>query len=122
VWKTNQSNVREQLQLQLKVELFSLASALMVARSTISRGREGRVSKTTTATARGEPTIAIVTEVVKKITRCSVKDLCANRHAHNQVSARMARTVRTFTMRTPLGDVLRVITQVQQRVQRCISY
>jgi len=55
---------------------------------------------------------------VKKIACCSVKDLCANRHAHNQVSASMTGTIRAFAMRTSLGDVLRVITQVQQRVQR----
>ncbi len=119
--KTHESNIREQLQFQLKLQLLSLASALMVARGTVSRGREVCISKTTTATARGYPAVAIVTEIVKKIVCCSVKDLCANRHAHNQVSAVVPRTIRAFAMRSTLGDVPRVITQVQQCVQRSIG-
>src|SRR5690349_17181050 len=121
VGKTNQTDVCEQLQLQLQIKLFALASALMVARCTIRRGREVRVAKTTAATARSQPTVVGVTEVVKQIARCSVKDLCAHWHAHNQVGAGMARTIRALAMRTTLGHVLRVITQVQQCVQRRIG-
>src|SRR5829696_1044579 len=35
VWKTHQTNISEQLQLELQVQLLSLASGLMVARSAI---------------------------------------------------------------------------------------
>src|SRR5215216_3477301 len=116
VWKTHQTNIREQLQLELQVQLLSLASGLMVARSTIGRGREVRISKSTAATARSQPAVAIVAEVVKKLACIRVKDLRANRHAHNQVSTVVARTIRPFTMRTTFGSVLRVVAQVQQRV------
>src|ERR1043166_962508 len=121
VWKTHQTDIREQLQFQLKVQLFSLTSALMVARCSISRGSEVRVSETTTATARSEPAVAIVTEVVKKIACCSIKDLCAYGHAYNQVVAVAAGTIRALAVRATIRDVLRVIAQMQQRVQRCIS-
>jgi hypothetical protein len=80
-----------------------------------------RVAKTAAATARSQPTVVWVTEVVKQIARCSVKDLCANRDAHDQVGARAARTIRALAMRTALGNVLRVITQMQERVQRGIG-
>ena len=122
VWKTHQTNIREQLQLELQVQLLSLASGLMVARSTIGRGREVRVSKSATPTARGQPAVAIVIEIVKQVACISVKDLRAHRHAHNQIITFATGTIRTFAMRTALGNVLRVIAQVQQRVQRAISY
>src|SRR6185369_6919111 len=70
VWKTHETDIREQLQFQLKLQLFSLTSALMVARCTVRRGCEVSVSKTTTAATRGHPAVAVVTEVVKKIACC----------------------------------------------------
>src|SRR5689334_11337728 len=65
--KTNQSNIREQLQLELQVQLFTLASRLMVARSAIRRSREVRVSETAAAPARSQPAIAVVTQVVQQV-------------------------------------------------------
>src|ERR1041384_7371668 len=85
VWKTHQTNISEQLQLELQVQLLSLASGLMVARSTIGRGREVRVPKSATPTTRGQPAITIVIEIVKQLACISVKDLRADRHAHNQI-------------------------------------
>src|SRR6185369_16780472 len=35
IWKTHQAHIRKQLQLELKVQLFSTAAALVIARSTI---------------------------------------------------------------------------------------
>src|SRR6185369_8080696 len=78
------------------------------------------VSKSATATARGQPLRAILAQVVKQVTGRSNKDLCANRHAHNQVNTAVAGTIRSFTVRTALGFVRRVVTKVQQRVQRRI--
>ena len=81
-----------------------------------------RISKPATPTARSQPAIAIVVEIVKQVACISVKDLRAHRHAHNQIIAFATRAIRAFAVRTALGGVQRVIAQVQQRVQRPISY
>jgi hypothetical protein len=93
----------------------------MVARRAIRRSREVCVTKTAAATARRQPAVAVVTQVVQQVTCRSLKDLCSDWNANNQIVAMMARAIRTFTMQSTLGDVTRVITQVQQRVQRSIG-
>src|SRR5690349_7048242 len=93
----------------------------MVARRAIGRGREVCVAKSAAATARREPASAVVTQVVQQVTCCSLKDLCSHWNANNQVFAVMARAIRSFTMETALRDVARVVTQMQQRVQRSIG-
>src|ERR1041385_6865865 len=118
--KPNQPNVREQLQLELQVQLFALASGLMVARRAIRRSREVRVAKTAAATARRQPAIAVVAQVVQQITCRSLKDLCSNWNANNQIFALMSRAIRSLTMQTTLRDMARVVAQVQQGVQRSI--
>src|SRR5215213_995916 len=65
VRKTHETDVGQQLQLELKVQLFSLPSVLMVAGSAIRRGREVRVAETAAATTCGQPAIAVVTQVVQ---------------------------------------------------------
>jgi predicted nucleic acid-binding protein len=79
-----------------------------------------RVAETAAATARCQPAIAVVTQVVKQVACRNVKDLCSNRNANNQVVAVMARAIRSLAMQTTMRDVARVIAQVQQRVQRSI--
>src|ERR1041384_2801633 len=59
VRKTHQTNISEQLQLELQVQLLSLASGLAIARSTVGRGREVRVSKSAPPAARSQPAVAI---------------------------------------------------------------
>ena len=80
------------------------------------------VPKSAPPTARGQPAVAIVIEIVEQIACISVKDLRAHRHAHNQIITFATRAIRAFAMRTTLGRMLRVIAQVQQRIQRPISY
>src|SRR5215218_9401773 len=118
--KTNEPNISEQLQLELKVQLFTLAPTLMVARRAICRSREVCVAKTAAATTRGQPAIAIVIQVVQQLTCRSIKDLCSNRNANNQVFAGVARAIRSLTVQTTLRNVAWVVTQVQEGVQRCI--
>jgi len=94
---------------------------LMVARSAISRSREVGVSESAAAAARGQPTIPIVTQVMQQIAGCSIKDLRPNGNSNKQVFAGAARTIRAFAMEPTLSDMARVVTQVQQRVQRSIG-
>jgi hypothetical protein len=44
-----------------------------------------RVSKTAATSARRQPSIAVVIQVVKQVTGCSVKDLCSNWNSNYQV-------------------------------------
>src|ERR1044072_4595245 len=118
--KTHESDIRQQLELELKVQLLALASSLMIARRAIRRAREVRVAETTAATTRRQPAIAVVTQVVQQITCRSLKDLCSNRNANKQVFPRAARAIRSFAVQTARRNVTRVVTQVQQRIQRCI--
>src|SRR4051794_2706546 len=118
--KTHEPDIREQFQLELQVKLFTLAARLMVARSAIRRSRKMRVAETAAATAPREPAIAVVTKVVQQVACRCFKDLCSNRNANNQVFAVMSRAIRSLTMQTTLRNVARVITQMQQRVQRSI--
>src|SRR5262245_25391129 len=92
----------------------------MIARRAIRRSREVRVAETTAATTRCHPAIAVMTQSVQQITGCKIKDLCSNRNANNQLFAVAARAIRSLTMQTTVRDVARVVTQVQQRVQRSI--
>src|SRR6185437_2099199 len=118
--KTNQTNVREQLQLELHIQLFTLAARLMVARRAIRRSRKVGVAETAAATARRQPAITVVTQVVQQVTCARVKDLCSNWNPNNQVFAVMARAIRSLAVQTTLGDVAGVVTQMQQCVQRSI--
>src|SRR6185369_6681390 len=52
VRKTHQTNIREQLQLELQLALFALAAALVITRRTVCRTGEVRVAKTAAAAAR----------------------------------------------------------------------
>src|ERR1041385_2937757 len=120
VRKTYQTNIGKQLQLELQVQLLTLASGLMVTRSAIRRSREVRVAETAPATARREPAITVLTQVVQQVSCRSLKDLCSHRNSNNQVFALMARAIRSLTVQTTLRDVTWVVAQVQQRVQRSI--
>jgi len=46
-----------------------------------------RVSKTAATSARRQPPIAVMIQVVKQVTGCSVKDLCSNWNSNYQVLA-----------------------------------
>src|SRR6185503_13509287 len=120
--KTNQTNIREQLQLELKVQLFTLASGLMVARGAIRRGCKVRVSKTAAAAACSQPAIAVVTQVVQQITRRSIKDLCSDWNANNQVFTSATGAIGSLAMQATRRNVARVVAQVQQRVERIIRH
>src|SRR5215203_2767228 len=100
IWKTNQSDVSQQLQFELEIQLFSLAATLMVARCAIRRAREVRISKSAPATSRGQPLSAIVVQVVKKIACCRVKDLGSDWNSNDHVSALFARPVRSFAVQS----------------------
>jgi len=80
-----------------------------------------RVPKTASASTRSEPPIAGMIQVVKQVTCRSVKDLCSNWNSNYEVLALASGPIRTFTMQTALRGVVRVITKVQQRVERIIG-
>src|SRR5215217_7480661 len=92
----------------------------MRGRDSRDKGRLPRVAKTAAATTRGQPAIAIVIQVVQQLTCRSIKDLCSNRNANNQVFAGVARAIRSLTVQTTRRNVAWVVTQVQEGVQRCI--
>src|SRR6185369_1289462 len=119
--KTDESNVRQQLQLELKIQLLALASSLMIARRAIRRSREVRVAETAAAATRRQPAIAVVTKVVQQVACRNLKDLCSNWNANNQVFPCATRAIRSLAVQTARRDVARVVPQVQQRVQRIIS-
>jgi hypothetical protein len=79
-----------------------------------------RVAEAAAATACRQPAVAVVTQVVQQVARNSLKDLCSNWNANNQVFAVMSRAIRSLTMQTTGCNVARVITEMQQRVQRSI--
>src|SRR5262249_14414314 len=87
VRKAYQTNVGEQLELELEIQRFASTSALMIARSTIGRSREMRVSKTAATSTRRQPTIAIMIQVMKQVACISIKDLCSNRNSNHRVLA-----------------------------------
>ena len=120
VGEAHQTDVCEQLEFELQLDLFSLASALMVARRAIGGSREVRISKPAAAAARRQPAIAVVTEIVQQVAGCCVKDLCPDWNSNYQIVAIMSGTIRSLTVRTTLGSVLRVVTQMQERVERTV--
>jgi hypothetical protein len=81
-----------------------------------------RVSKTATAAAGSQPAIALVTQVVQQLTCRSIKDLCSDWNANNQVFPSAAGAIRSLAMQATRRDMARVVAQVQQRVERSIRH
>jgi hypothetical protein len=81
-----------------------------------------RVSEAAATAPRREPTLMILREVVQQIACGGVEDLCADGDAHNRVLAVSPRTLRALAVPPALGQVLRVITKMQQRIERLVSF
>ncbi len=92
----------------------------MITGRAVSRRCEMCITKSTAAAARCPPTRAILIEVGQQLARARIENLRPNRHAHHRIRAFAAGSIAAFAVQATTGNMLRVITQVQQRIQRCV--
>src|SRR5260370_17129700 len=93
----------------------------MVTRCAICRTGKVRVAETSATAMRTQPALSVGLTVKQGFIRLRIKHLGPHRHADNYVCAFFARTIAALAMQTATGDVQRVVTQMQQRIQRRIS-
>src|SRR6266403_3155970 len=93
----------------------------MVTRCAICRTGKVRVAEASATAMRSQPALSVGITVKQEFIRLRIKHLGPYRHADNYVCAFFARTIAALAMQTATGDVQRVVTQMQQRVQRRIS-
>jgi hypothetical protein len=80
-----------------------------------------RVSPAALAPFRREKSLKIVGEIVKQLSGRSVENLCSNGHLYDHVSSFPAVSVRSLAMAAAFRMMLRVVSQVQKRVQAFIG-
>ena len=86
IGKTDQPHISEQLELELKLELFARTSFLMVARCSVCRSRKARIAKSATSTARRQPALSRVAQINQQVVCARIKNLRAQRNAHDLVA------------------------------------
>jgi hypothetical protein len=79
------------------------------------------VAKTSAATMGGQPALSVRVTVEQQVIRLRIKYLRPNGHADNHVGSFFARTIAAFAVQTASGNVQRVVTQMEQRIQRRIT-
>src|SRR5882762_51183 len=90
----------------------------MVAGRAVRRAGKVRVAKTSSTAMGGQPALAIGVTVKQEFIRLGIKDLRADGHADNHIRSLFARTIAALSVETAAGDVQRVVTQMQERIQR----
>src|SRR5258708_7240506 len=93
----------------------------MVARRAVRRAGKVRVAKTSASTVRGQPALSVRVTIKQQFIRLWIKHLRADGHANNHIRALFARTIAALSVQTAAGDVQRVVTKVQQRIQRRVT-
>src|SRR6185312_4515556 len=86
------------------------------------RSGELSIAKPSAAAFRDQKASSVFSKVFDQVSSQSVKDLRAHRHSDYRIGAFTSRALRTFTMHATPGNMLGVVTQVKQRIQRAISY
>ncbi len=80
-----------------------------------------RVAKSSAAAARREPARAVLIQVRQQIVRARIKNLGSDRHAHDRVGSFAPGSVAALAVQAAAGNVLGVVTQVQERVHRLVG-
>ena len=81
-----------------------------------------RVTKAAPTTAGDQPTRPVLDKVMKQRARRSIKNLRADRHPHCHVGALAPGAVGALAMHSASRDMQRIVTKVQQRVQRLVRF
>src|SRR5438132_5113148 len=79
-----------------------------------------RVTKAAPAAASDQPPGRVLNQVMKQGIRGRIKNLRADRYPHRHVGAFAPRAVGALAMHSAARDVQRVVTKMQQRVQRLV--
>src|SRR3977135_139192 len=94
----------------------------MVTRRAICRTGKVRVAETSPASMRSQPALSVAVTVKQEFIRLRIKHLGPHRHAHNYICALFTRTIAALSMQTATGNVQRVVTQMEERIQSRISH
>src|SRR6266481_7697910 len=92
----------------------------MVTRRAICRTGKVRVAETSPTAMRSQPALSVGVTVKQEFIRLRIKHLGPHRHADNYVCAFFAGTIAALAMQTATRNVQRVVTEMQQRIQRRI--
>jgi hypothetical protein len=106
----------------LQFKLFALTALLMVAGRAISRTGEVRVAKASATTVSSQPALAVNHTIKQQFIRPGIKHLRADGHAHNHVGAFFTSTIAAFAVHPAPRYVQRVVTQMQECIQRQVSH
>src|ERR1043166_8414200 len=112
VREANQSGVGQELQLELQLPFFAVASFLVIARSTIRRSSKVRVAKSSATSPRRQPALSIFGKVKEQFVRDCVENLRADWDADDYVFAFLSRSIATLTVHAATRHVQRVVAQV----------
>src|SRR5258706_1652922 len=94
----------------------------MVARRPIRRTGKVSVAKPA-ATAMGrQPTLVFRITVKQQLVSLRIKNLGPHRYADNDIGALFTGTIAALSVQTATGNMQRVITQVQERIQRRVPH
>src|ERR1043165_5820277 len=93
----------------------------MITRRAGRRSREVRIAEAAAPAACSEPALARMRKIVEQISSYRVEDLCADGDFHHQIFAVAPRTVRALAVASTLRFVLRVVAQMQQRIERLVG-
>src|SRR5712691_6614524 len=79
-----------------------------------------RVTKAAPTAASHQPTRPVLDKIMKQRIRGRIKNLRADRYPHRHVGALAPRAVGALSMHSAPRDMQRVVTKMQQRVQRLV--
>jgi hypothetical protein len=79
------------------------------------------IAKTSAPTFGRKPTDTIGGEVLQELSRAAVKDLGTNRYSYDSILAFPTRAVRSLTVPSPIGNVQRVISKMEEGVKRAVG-
>src|SRR5215510_8844363 len=93
----------------------------MIARRAIGRSCEVRIAESAASATRGAPARAVLIQIENQLVRVRIENLCSYRHSHNNISAVAASAIAAFAVQTAPGNVLGVVTEMEQCVQRRVG-
>ena len=80
------------------------------------------IAEASAAPSRRQPTSAVRRQIPKQFPGLNFEDLSADGNTHSLIRAFAAGTIGTLAMHSPVRNVLGVVAQVKQSIQRRISH
>ena len=120
-WETNQTNISQNLQFQLKFTLFTWFTIFSDFRGRITRCRKTDISTSTTSTVSNDKLLAILDHVSNNLTCFSVTYCRTRRDANDKVLSSSTMHTLGHPFFTVFGFELPVITEIHKGAQAFVN-